>query len=223
MFQLVHHAERAVGEYNQRDLGTIINAGGASELIADGSQTDGRTRVAGGDVFNEVTLMQDFLTFMTQEQYEGITPVQYPVVFDPETKVQVFGVALKDIETVHKYIEAANSKYVKGYEKKTQSTVGKVEGGKEALQIILKVTGKKGRWVREDKGGELEFWGVKANLPDGFEALYATTDDVTQFTFPKKPSVNLIIIQLTLSGVTVSPDKIKLNIDWWPDYPVDLE
>jgi hypothetical protein len=66
LFQLVHHAERAVGEYNQRDLGTIINDGGASELITDGSQTDGRTRVTGGDVFNEVTLMQDFLAFMTQ-------------------------------------------------------------------------------------------------------------------------------------------------------------
>ena len=58
--------DAAVATYNARDLGTIINAAGSSNLITDGSETDGRTRVVGGDVFNMVTLLQDFATFMTQ-------------------------------------------------------------------------------------------------------------------------------------------------------------
>lgn len=51
--------------YNARDLGTIIEAGGAGNLIDDGSEQDGRTRVVGGDVYNFVTLVQDLQTFMT--------------------------------------------------------------------------------------------------------------------------------------------------------------
>jgi hypothetical protein len=160
--------------------------------------------------------------WLSEDTFQGITPVQYPVVFDPETKVQVFGSALGDIQSVRNSVEAANQKYVKGYAKPSQEIIGKVEGGKEALQAILFVTGKKGRWIREDKGGEIEFWGVKAKLPDNFEAVYSTEGEVTTFKFPKKPSVNLIIVQLTLSGITASPDKIKLNIDWFPDYPIDL-
>lgn len=50
--------------YAARDLGTIINAGGAGELVADGSVTDGRTRVTGGDVFNLITLLTDLNTFL---------------------------------------------------------------------------------------------------------------------------------------------------------------
>lgn len=52
--------------YNARDLGTIIEAGNAAELIADGSETDGRTRVVGGDVYGMITLINDFNLFMTQ-------------------------------------------------------------------------------------------------------------------------------------------------------------
>lgn len=51
--------------YNARDLGTIIEAGGAGNLIDDGSEQDGRTRVVGGDVYNFVTLIQDLQTFIT--------------------------------------------------------------------------------------------------------------------------------------------------------------
>lgn len=54
-----------VATYNARDLGTIINDAGASNFIGDGSATDGRTRVTGGDVFNLVTLMNDLITFYT--------------------------------------------------------------------------------------------------------------------------------------------------------------
>jgi hypothetical protein len=35
--------------YVARNLGTVIDTGGSSNLITDGSATDGRTRVAGGD------------------------------------------------------------------------------------------------------------------------------------------------------------------------------
>jgi hypothetical protein len=44
--------------YNQRDLGTVINDGGAGNFVADGSASDGRTRVTGGDVYNLITQIQ---------------------------------------------------------------------------------------------------------------------------------------------------------------------
>ena len=66
LYKLAYQIPGSVAVYNARDLGTIINVGGASNLIDDGSAVDGRTRCTGGDVFNMVTLLQDFNTFMTQ-------------------------------------------------------------------------------------------------------------------------------------------------------------
>ncbi len=53
----------AVAEYNARNLGTVINDGGSSGPVLDGSASDGRTICTGGDVFNFVTLLQDLQTF----------------------------------------------------------------------------------------------------------------------------------------------------------------
>lgn len=49
-------------EYTAKNLGTVIEAGGAGNLIADGSAIDGRTRVAGGDIYNLVTLAANIAT-----------------------------------------------------------------------------------------------------------------------------------------------------------------
>lgn len=61
-----------LAQYNARDLGTIINKAGAVNLIADGSSADGRTRRSGGDIFNIVTLFQDFQAFMTSGRQDVI-------------------------------------------------------------------------------------------------------------------------------------------------------
>lgn len=50
-------------EYNAKLVGTIIDGAGSENLIADGSATDGRTRVAGGDVYNLITMIQSLQTF----------------------------------------------------------------------------------------------------------------------------------------------------------------
>ena len=63
--RLKARADAAITEYNARDLGTIINAGGSANPVLDGSAADGRTIGTGGDVFNMVTLMQDYQTFHT--------------------------------------------------------------------------------------------------------------------------------------------------------------
>lgn len=59
-------SEAAYATYNARNLGTVINDGGASNPVLDGSATDGRTICTGGDVYNMVTLLTDLATFMTQ-------------------------------------------------------------------------------------------------------------------------------------------------------------
>lgn len=53
----------ALAEYNARNLGTVINDGGASNPVLDGSAVDGRTICTGGDVYILVTLLQDLQTF----------------------------------------------------------------------------------------------------------------------------------------------------------------
>ena len=55
-----------IAEYEAKNLGTVINDGGSSGPVLDGSASDGRTIVTGGDVFNLMTLLIDLQTFLTQ-------------------------------------------------------------------------------------------------------------------------------------------------------------
>ena len=59
-------ADSATAEYAARNLGTVIDSGGSSNPVLDGSAIDGRTIATGGDVYNMVTLLSDFKTFLTQ-------------------------------------------------------------------------------------------------------------------------------------------------------------
>ena len=63
--QLKTRVDAAYAEYLARNLGTVINDGGSANPVIDGSATDGRTIATGGDVYNMVTLLQDFQTFYT--------------------------------------------------------------------------------------------------------------------------------------------------------------
>jgi hypothetical protein len=63
-------------EYEAKLLGTIINDAGSTNLIADGSATDGRTRVSGGDVFNLITLLTDLQAFVTEGRRDVIAKWQ---------------------------------------------------------------------------------------------------------------------------------------------------
>jgi hypothetical protein len=69
--QLIILTETALTEYNARNLGTIINDAGSSNLITDGSETNGRTRVAGGDVYNLNTLLGKFVEFIDDPAFPG--------------------------------------------------------------------------------------------------------------------------------------------------------
>jgi hypothetical protein len=62
--------DHAYQEYLARELGTVINDGGSTNPVLDGSATDGRTIATGGDVYNLVTMFQDFQTFMTSGRVE---------------------------------------------------------------------------------------------------------------------------------------------------------
>ena len=52
--------DEAISIYNARNLGTVITDGGPGEVIQDGSAQDGRTLCVGGDVWNLLTLMQNY-------------------------------------------------------------------------------------------------------------------------------------------------------------------
>jgi hypothetical protein len=76
MRQLLTRTEAANATYLARNLGTIINDGGSSNPVLDGSATDGRTVCTGGDVFNFITLLNDFNSFMTQGRREVLAKWQ---------------------------------------------------------------------------------------------------------------------------------------------------
>ena len=61
-------AAGASATYLARGLQSQINAAGSSNFVTDGSGTDGRTRVTGDDIFSFVTLLDNFVTFMTQDR-----------------------------------------------------------------------------------------------------------------------------------------------------------
>lgn len=54
-------------EYVAKDIGTLITNAGPSNLIADGSETDGRTRITGGDIFLLKILSDDLKFFLEQQ------------------------------------------------------------------------------------------------------------------------------------------------------------
>lgn len=66
LYTAYYHAKATIADYNAGDIGTKIDAAGSSELIADGSTTDGRTRITGGDIYNIITALQQFVAY-----YEG--------------------------------------------------------------------------------------------------------------------------------------------------------
>ena len=69
---LITQAPLAVAIYNARNLGTVLDKGGAGNLVEDGSAVDGRTRRSGGDIYNFVTLLMDLDAFMTQGRKDVI-------------------------------------------------------------------------------------------------------------------------------------------------------
>jgi len=63
-YQLYFRCKQLLANYNAGDIGTKITLAGAGELIADGSDLDGRTRITGGDVFNLITAATAFVAFV---------------------------------------------------------------------------------------------------------------------------------------------------------------
>ena len=57
-----NEALEVLADYNAQGIGSLINAAGDSNLIADGSAVDGRPRMSGGDIYNLVTLIDALTT-----------------------------------------------------------------------------------------------------------------------------------------------------------------
>ena len=70
LYRFYYRAQEIVNNYNAGDIGTKITAAGSAELLADGSISDGRTRVTGGDIFNLITALQAFVLFVEN----GVVP-----------------------------------------------------------------------------------------------------------------------------------------------------
>jgi hypothetical protein len=65
-----------IADFTAKGLSTIITVGGITNLITDGSETDGRTRLAGTDVNNMITFLQDFNSFMTTARRNAVLKCQ---------------------------------------------------------------------------------------------------------------------------------------------------
>lgn len=57
-------AQSVLQEYTSTNIGSLINDAGSGNLIADGSETDGRTRLTGGDIFNLITALTAYVAYV---------------------------------------------------------------------------------------------------------------------------------------------------------------
>ncbi len=64
LYSAYYHAKSLLENYNAGDIGTKIDTAGAGNLLDDGSQTDGRTRISGGDIYNFITAATDFIAYV---------------------------------------------------------------------------------------------------------------------------------------------------------------
>jgi len=63
LFQAYYRAKELNQNYVAGNIGSLINTAGAGNLLHDGSEVDGRTRITGGDIYNFITLIGDFISF----------------------------------------------------------------------------------------------------------------------------------------------------------------
>lgn len=67
-------------DYFAQDIGSKINAGGAGNLVEDGSATDGRSPITGGDLYNLITLIEALVgpvdPFLTTDRAAVINKIQ---------------------------------------------------------------------------------------------------------------------------------------------------
>jgi hypothetical protein len=68
--QLKIRVDAAHEEYQARNLGNVIEDGGSANPVLDGSAIDGRTIATGGDVYNLITLLTDFQTFLNASRVD---------------------------------------------------------------------------------------------------------------------------------------------------------
>ena len=64
LVSLYWRAQRVVQAYNSTGIGAKIAAAGATELVSDGSVSDGRTRIDGNDILNIITALQQFVLYI---------------------------------------------------------------------------------------------------------------------------------------------------------------
>lgn len=64
LYKAYYKTKAFLEDYNSGNIGSKINDAGSSNLIADGSDVDGRTRIVGGDIYNLITAAQAFIDFI---------------------------------------------------------------------------------------------------------------------------------------------------------------
>ena len=67
MYSLYYKCKALVADYTAANIGSLINAAGDGNLVDDGSATDGRTRITGGDIYNVLTWAQQIVNFVENQ------------------------------------------------------------------------------------------------------------------------------------------------------------
>lgn len=67
MYSLYYHAKSLIADYNAGNIGTLIDSAGSGDSLTDGSETDGRTVITGGDIYNVITWAQQLVNFVENQ------------------------------------------------------------------------------------------------------------------------------------------------------------
>ena len=64
LYQLYWKAKSVVQNYTSDGIGALVTTAGDAELIADGSVSDGRTRITGNDLKNLITALSELIDYV---------------------------------------------------------------------------------------------------------------------------------------------------------------
>jgi hypothetical protein len=147
----------------------------------------------------------------------------YPAIYDPETRVFFHEEAMNSWDTLIAEINDVRREknLVALAESPRTLSVGTIS--RETVLQVLQVLGAHGSASLGNDVFSYSQGMFAVRLPANVALKWTTTNDLIKFEFSSKPSVGISGIKQTVSAVTISPDLLTLQIDWFPDVTLDLK
>lgn len=146
---------------------------------------------------------------------------QYPAVYDPETKHFYFGTALNSLETLDASIDSIKKQKGFNTTKSILPAIGSVD--KDQLKFILELLGTSGSFQRGAKPLSKSYNSFNITFPADLKLSWSTANEETKFVLNKPVPVKLFLFEQKVTGLTITPTKVTLNLRMCPDLSLEVK